>query len=282
MSHLDVATFLRQTTALVPSVPDVPTDEDTRLVRALVEVPFGEGVTPNERLAPYARVGIAGDWFKVILPLRVRGGSALVHPEVVQAGEYALDEDNDLVPAGKLLGPRHTLLRPRARTLGVVLQRKPGGPELGRVPEAEGRISDTLFDDLVADLDKRIRPSVGGDAFLAPDPPSRALSVLTATVAAVLGHPSCQRWAGKKRVVRADAYEALFDALDLGKYFDAAREVLERDHPYHRPLSAPWPPGEGVAERELGILRYRDGYLTLSAEHVLTSLPPPAFAFDGG
>jgi hypothetical protein len=84
-----------------------------------------------------------------------------------------------------------------------------------------------LCDDVVAELDKRIRPTVGGDVFLISDPVSRAVSVLAAIVAAVLGHKSCPRLAGKQRVVRADAYQALFDALDLGKHFDAAREVLE-------------------------------------------------------
>jgi hypothetical protein len=274
VAPLDVRKFLRQTATLLPYAPDIPIDEDTRLVRALVEIPFGDGVTPAERLAPYTQVGVADEWCRIILKLRVRGSSALAHPEAMFGGEYIFDDDRSLVPAGRLLGARQRLLRPRARTLGVVLERSPGASELARVPPPpDERTSDTEFDAMVAELDKRVRPTVGGDAFLAPDPEGRALSVLAATVAAVLGDRSSQRWAGTKRVVRADTYRALFDALALEKYFDVAREVLERDHPHRRELYVPWPPGEPVVERDLGILTYQDGYLTLSPGAVLPSLP---------
>jgi hypothetical protein len=274
VAHLDVPTFIRQTAPLVPSAPDVPNDEDTKLVRALLEVPLGVGTTLPERLAPYIHAGVTSDWQLLVLRLRVRGASALVHPEAVFSGEYIFDDNKNIVPAPRLLGPRDRLLTPRARTLRVVLERKPGGSDLAHVPPAPGaRAPDALFNALVAELDKRVRPTVGGDAFLAPDPAGRALSVLAATVATVLGDRACQRWAGKARVVRADVYQRLFTALDLDPYFDVAREVLERDHPHRRGVVGPWPPGDGLQDRDLGILLYDEGYLTLSPTAVLRSVP---------
>jgi len=274
-SHLDVPTFLRQTSALVPYTPDVPTDEDTKLVRALIAIPLGAGTTIVERLAPYQQAGVVGDWRKIVCELHLRGHSALAHPEAVYGGDYTLD-GNGMLPAGRVLGPRQRLLRPRARTLKVTLERKPGDSELARIlPTPVAATSDALFDALVEELEKRIRPTTGGDAFLAPDPASRALSVLASTVAAILSDASSQRGVGGLRVVRADVYKGIFDALGLDDYFDVAREVLERDHPHHRSISAPWPPGEGVEGRDLGIVEYRGGYMTLAPRAFLPSLPPP-------
>ena len=198
-SHLDVPTFLRQTSALVPYTPDVPTDEDTKLVRALIAIPLGAGTTIVERLAPYQQAGVVGDWRKIVCELHLRGHSALAHPEAVYGGDYTLD-GNGMLPAGRVLGPRQRLLRPRARTLKVTLERKPGDSELARI--------------------------------------------LPTPVAATS--------------------DALFDAL-----------VEERDHPHHRSISAPWPPGEGVEGRDLGIVEYRGGYMTLAPRAFLPSLPPP-------
>ena len=271
---LDVQAFIRQTAGLVPYVPDVPTDEDTQLVRALLEVPLGDGVTLSERFAPYIDAGVSLDWAPIVMPLHIRTGSALVHPQARAGSEfvYSGDDDDELVVADQL-GPRDRLLRPRARTLAVTLERTPGDSTLGRAPPyPRARTSESALDGLFEELCARIRATIGGEPFLQPDPVGRALSVLAATVAAVLGDHACQRLAGRKRVVRADVYRGLFDALKLDEFFGVAREVLEVDHPFHRPFWTPWPPGEGVEPRDLGILLNDAGYLALDPAAILPVL----------
>jgi hypothetical protein len=271
---LDVQAFLRQTAALVSYVSDVPTDEDTQLARALVEVPLGDGVTLSERFAPYTDAGVSPEWQRIVIPLHVRTGSALVHPAAKAGSEYAYSgDDDDEIVVVEALGRRDRLLRPRTRTLAVTLERTPGDSALGRAPPyPRARTSEGALEGLVEELIARIRSTIGGEPFLQPDPVGRALSVLAATVAAILGDQACQRWAGTTRVVRADVYQGLFHALELDEYFCVAREVLEVNHPFRRPLQTPWPPGEGEQLRDLGVLVNDTGYLALDRAAILPVL----------
>jgi hypothetical protein len=265
---LDVAAFVKAVRPILPYVPDIPDDAETVLVRGLHEVELPELGTVQELFAPYRELGVPREWDQVIAALRIRDRpqwTVLVHPEVVGGGDYVIDytKPADVVTLQRVPVGDGAVVRPVARTLGVTL-------DLGiwdRMPLAPPQATpDALLFELAEAVADLVRPTLGGPEYLAPDPDGRALAVLAATVAAFLGHPSCQRTPNRERIVRSDAYRAIFEALELGHLFEAGRRLLERGHDQHAVAHGPFPPGEEADLGDLAVLNYQNGFLTLNPE----------------
>ena len=263
---LDTDHFISRTQRILDYVPDLPQGREMDLIRGLHDVPLGEEPNVSGWFAPYADAGVSREWRKIVVRLRVQGHPAatvLAHPEVEDRIPPTSKEVNgDLVLEEQRLARGSVMLRPAARTLGLSMQRRPGSWEEARVPPvtpAGAGDVEALADAVAA----KIRPTLGGEKYLEPDPRARALAVLAATVAAVLSHESSLRWYGRKVLVRGDVYRRVFEALDLADHFDAGRRVLEEAHPLHVAVQAPWPPGEGRCPENISVLGHEDGFLTL-------------------
>jgi hypothetical protein len=166
---LDVVAFFRAVTPALLYARDMPADE-WLLVWALHEIDLpDEADNPAEWFEPYASLGVDMAWYDILFALRVRDqpeSSLLVGDGFRDGADFLFSEADDepaFVRSPRSEGPPHV----SARTLGLSLQR--GAWNMNTRLAIPAPPNDARLYELAEIVANRVRPTLGGNAYLAPD-----------------------------------------------------------------------------------------------------------------